>query len=264
MPKLYFQVASQDGWGRHRTEGYAYLNVPSEPGKNSFLFFNSTNFFRKQKGFYHENLNCWRPRGDSIFNELRRFFIGGSHELEDINYVGIPKQFESEKVTKNFDRNRKSKRFFPFFFVKEKTPLSRFGFRTVSTGTLDIRMNVIFQSQWVESSINVEQTHRFSFAERSPWNIDDVVALTKRIDSGKKPRFFSLRFRFESSKFLDSTRLCRISTRSSVRFVFLLVVIWFVSFSLFLDAFQQAKKRALDVQESTFRLINTDQSTTFV
>ena len=47
---------------------------------------------------YNEELSCWRPRGHSIFNELRRFFIGGSNELEDISYVAIPKQFESEKV----------------------------------------------------------------------------------------------------------------------------------------------------------------------
>ncbi|CAF3334785.1 unnamed protein product [Rotaria sp. Silwood1] len=108
MPKIYFQVASQDGWGRHRTEGYTYLDIPSFPG------------------FYDEDLSCWRPRGASIFNELRRFFIGGSNELEDISYVAMPKQVQSEK---------------------NKTPLSRFGFRTVTTGTLNIRLNVIFQSQ---------------------------------------------------------------------------------------------------------------------
>ncbi|CAF1251705.1 unnamed protein product [Rotaria sordida] len=108
MPKIYFQVSSQDSWGRHRTEGYTYIDVPSFPG------------------FYDEELSCWRPRGDSIFNELRQFFIGGSNELEDISYIAIPKQFQSEK---------------------NKNPLSRFGFRTVSTGTLNIRLNVIFQSE---------------------------------------------------------------------------------------------------------------------
>ena len=35
MPKIYFQVASQDGWGRHRTEGYTYLDIPSQPGERS-------------------------------------------------------------------------------------------------------------------------------------------------------------------------------------------------------------------------------------
>lgn len=106
MPKIYFQVASQDGWGRHRTEGYSYLDIPSQPGRrSSHLSF--TMFAEILLGFYHENLNCWRPRGDSIFNELRRFFIGGSHELEDINYVAIPKQFESEKVGRTNRDDRK-------------------------------------------------------------------------------------------------------------------------------------------------------------
>jgi hypothetical protein len=33
MPKIYFHVASQDTWGRHRTEGYTYIDVPNFPGE---------------------------------------------------------------------------------------------------------------------------------------------------------------------------------------------------------------------------------------
>ncbi|UJR26255.1 hypothetical protein I4U23_007595 [Adineta vaga] len=160
MPKIYFQVASQDSWSRHRTEGYTYIDIPSLPG------------------FYDEELTCWRPRGDSIFNELRRFYIGGSNELEDINYVSIPKQFESEK---------------------NKNPLSRFGFRTVTTGTLNIRLNVVFQSQ----TIAVEHAkHRNAYATN--------------------------RYGFDAF----------MSNINSV-----------------IDAFQQAKKRALEVRESTLQLL---------
>ena len=98
MPKIYFQVASQDTWGRHRTEGYAYIDIPSLPGRKLNLFHEQIIFCVNLLGFYDEEVSCWRPRGDSVFNELRRFFIGGSNELEDISYVAIPKQFESEKV----------------------------------------------------------------------------------------------------------------------------------------------------------------------
>ena len=97
MPKIFFQVASQDSWSRHRTEGYTYIDVPSLPGRLS----SDNRSWKKLStflGFYDEDVRCWRPRGDSIFNELRRFYIGGSNELEDISYVSIPKQFESEKV----------------------------------------------------------------------------------------------------------------------------------------------------------------------
>lgn len=45
-------------------------------------------------GTLQEELICWRPRGDSIIYELRRFFIGGSPELEDISYACIPSDHE--------------------------------------------------------------------------------------------------------------------------------------------------------------------------
>jgi hypothetical protein len=45
-------------------------------------------------GLLDEELPCWRPRGDSVIYELRRFFIGGSPELEDISYVSIPSDHE--------------------------------------------------------------------------------------------------------------------------------------------------------------------------
>ncbi|CAF3353940.1 unnamed protein product [Rotaria sp. Silwood1] len=160
MPKIYFQVASQDGWGRHRTEGYTYLDIPSFPG------------------FYDEDLSCWRPRGASIFNELRRFFIGGSNELEDISYVAMPKQVQSEK---------------------NKTPLSRFGFRTVTTGTLNIRLNVIFQSQ----EIALEYGKKRSAHERHHYGFNAFMSNIKAT----------------------------------------------------LDAYEQAKRHALDVRESTLKLL---------
>lgn len=69
-------------------------------------------------------MTCWRPRGDSIIYELRRFFIGGSPELADISYVAVPSDHEGPV-------------------------LSRMGFRTTTTGNLKIRLNTVFQSQSV-------------------------------------------------------------------------------------------------------------------
>ncbi len=76
MPKIYFEVASYDSWSRYRTEGYTWTQVPTQPG------------------IYKEKLDCWRPRGDSFIYELRRYFIGGSPELEDISYVAVPSNHE--------------------------------------------------------------------------------------------------------------------------------------------------------------------------
>lgn len=76
MPKILFEVASYDSWNRYRTEGYTWTQLPVNPG------------------VFKESLPCWRPRGDSLIYELRRFFIGGSPELEDISYTAVPSNHE--------------------------------------------------------------------------------------------------------------------------------------------------------------------------
>lgn len=76
MPKILFEVASYDSWNRYRTEGYTWTQLNTKSGG------------------LQEELPCWRPRGDSIIYELRRFFIGGSPELEDISYVCTPSDHE--------------------------------------------------------------------------------------------------------------------------------------------------------------------------
>ena len=68
---LYFVVLSLDGWGRFRTEGYGHYPVPHRPGR------------------YTTTVSTWRPTG-SILDKLKRYFIGGSPELTDTTYTGIP------------------------------------------------------------------------------------------------------------------------------------------------------------------------------
>ncbi|XP_064620894.1 tectonic-like complex member MKS1 [Lineus longissimus] len=103
-PTFYMEVLSIDNWQRYRTEGYAYQQVPSSPGRS-----------------FHK-INCWRPVGNSVIPELRRFFIGGSPELEDPTYASTP--------TGHND-----------------TLMSKYGFKTESTGEVTIRMHSIQQSR---------------------------------------------------------------------------------------------------------------------
>uniref|UniRef100_A0A4W3J1M4 MKS transition zone complex subunit 1 n=1 Tax=Callorhinchus milii TaxID=7868 RepID=A0A4W3J1M4_CALMI len=102
-PVLYFEVLSLDFWQRYRTEGYGYVNIPISPGCHT--------------------LTCqtWRPVQPGT-SELRRFFIGGSPELEDMTYVRVPSTFKGER-------------------------LSRFGFRTQTTGSVTFKLNCIQQSR---------------------------------------------------------------------------------------------------------------------
>ncbi|XP_030648832.1 tectonic-like complex member MKS1 isoform X2 [Chanos chanos] len=99
-PVLYFKVLSLDFWQRYRTEGYGYLVLPSSPG-------------------YHKvTCQTWRPLQSGTVAELRRFFIGGAPELEDISYVRVPGTFKGDR-------------------------LSRFGFRTQTTGSVTFTLNCI-------------------------------------------------------------------------------------------------------------------------
>uniref|UniRef100_A0A8D2KSJ5 MKS transition zone complex subunit 1 n=1 Tax=Varanus komodoensis TaxID=61221 RepID=A0A8D2KSJ5_VARKO len=64
----------------------------------------------------------WRPVRPGTFSELQRFFIGGSPELEDTAYVRVPSTFTGDR-------------------------LSRFGFRTETTGCVTFRLHCLQQSR---------------------------------------------------------------------------------------------------------------------
>ncbi|NWS78518.1 MKS1 protein, partial [Crotophaga sulcirostris] len=109
-PVLYFEVLSLDFWQRYRVEGYGSLVLPSSPGLHTLT------------------IPTWRPVGLGVVAELRRFFIGGSPELEDLTYIRIPSTFKGER-------------------------LSRFGFRTETTGSVTFRLHCLQQSKtFLESS----------------------------------------------------------------------------------------------------------------
>ncbi|KYM98296.1 Meckel syndrome type 1 protein [Cyphomyrmex costatus] len=81
-PRLLFSVASLDSWTRYRMEGYAALPIPMTPDRYKFT------------------IPTWRAKG-SIIDTLRRFFVGGSYELEDITFCGIPISHEDRVLDKS-------------------------------------------------------------------------------------------------------------------------------------------------------------------
>ncbi|XP_069001905.1 tectonic-like complex member MKS1 isoform X1 [Embiotoca jacksoni] len=103
-PVLYFKVLSLDYWQRYRTEGYGYLLFPALPGKHTVT------------------CHTWRPLQTGTFSALRRFFIGGSPELEDHSYVRVPGTFKGDR-------------------------LSRFGFCTETTGSVTFNLHCMQQAR---------------------------------------------------------------------------------------------------------------------
>ncbi|XP_060115394.1 tectonic-like complex member MKS1 isoform X2 [Heteronotia binoei] len=109
-PVLYFEVLSLDFWQRYRIEGYGFVMLPATPGVHTLT------------------VSTWRPVELGTVSELRRFFIGGSPELEDLTYTRVPSTFQGDR-------------------------LSRFGFRTETTGSVIFRLNCLQQSKaFLESS----------------------------------------------------------------------------------------------------------------
>uniref|UniRef100_A0A8D0H510 MKS transition zone complex subunit 1 n=1 Tax=Sphenodon punctatus TaxID=8508 RepID=A0A8D0H510_SPHPU len=88
-------------------------------------------FFTQEDGLEGSHIltaPTWRPVELGTVSELRRFFIGGSLELEDITYVRVPGTFQGSR-------------------------LSRFGFRTEMTGSVTFRFHCLQQSKaFLESS----------------------------------------------------------------------------------------------------------------
>ncbi|XP_075761102.1 tectonic-like complex member MKS1 isoform X3 [Pelodiscus sinensis] len=103
-PVIYFEVLSLDYWQRYRVEGYGSVVLPAAPGFHTLI------------------APTWRPIELSLVSELRRFFIGGSPELEDLTYIRVPGTFTGER-------------------------LSRFGFRTETTGSVTFRLHCLQQSK---------------------------------------------------------------------------------------------------------------------
>ncbi|XP_074641528.1 tectonic-like complex member MKS1 [Tubulanus polymorphus] len=77
-----------------------------------------------------KTIYCWRPLGNSHVSQLRRFFIGGCPELEDPTYTSTPTTFDG-------------------------THMSKYGFRTESTGEVTLRFNIIQQSRsFLDSNVS--------------------------------------------------------------------------------------------------------------
>ncbi|KAG8450667.1 hypothetical protein GDO86_003082 [Hymenochirus boettgeri] len=104
LPVFFFEVLSLDFWQRYRVEGYGSVVLPGTPGMHVVT------------------AQTWRPVELGVVTELKRFFIGGSPELEDLTYIRVPGTFQGQR-------------------------LSRFGFRTKSSGSLTLRFHCLHHSQ---------------------------------------------------------------------------------------------------------------------
>jgi Meckel syndrome type 1 protein len=80
---MFLRVYSFDSWDRHVLEGYGFADLPSRPGN---LFLPYLELILSWIGTHDLSITTWRPFGDRV-TRLKSFFIGGSTELEDIEFI---------------------------------------------------------------------------------------------------------------------------------------------------------------------------------
>eukprot|EP00802_Teleaulax_amphioxeia_P013117 Tamp_13165.p1 GENE.Tamp_13165~~Tamp_13165.p1 ORF type:complete len:532 (+),score=127.48 Tamp_13165:89-1684(+) len=100
-PTLLIQVNSYDRWDRQRVQGYGNLPLECERTSHSVC-----------------KVETWVPTATQI-GAMRTFFIGGSAELKDLSFAGVPPQ--TDKV------------------------MSRYGFATETSGFVSVRVNTLVQ-----------------------------------------------------------------------------------------------------------------------
>lgn len=104
-PKLLVQVNSVDSWGRHRIEGYCFLNVPISNYSNSF------------------DIPCYKPQEDN-YMRIFSYFLGGSRKIPDL-----------KELAKTASSNE----------LNVDTVLNRYGIMTEYTGRVHVNMNCVCQ-----------------------------------------------------------------------------------------------------------------------
>ena len=109
FPSLLIQVNSIDDWGRHRIEGYSFLQIPN---KSSFT---------KLK------IPCYKPIED-LAMKIFSFYLGGSRRIPDL-----------KEISKKYSLNEN----------EVPVALNKYGIKTEFSGFVEVSINVTIQRKEV-------------------------------------------------------------------------------------------------------------------
>jgi hypothetical protein len=112
-PEVCLQVNSCDDWGRHRIEGYGFLQIPNEPG------------------FYRVEVPTFRPVED-LYAEVYSYYLGGSVRIEDPWEMSATFSFDEES---------------------NKSSVNRYGLTTISAGQVVVQFSVVVQTVYEQQRI---------------------------------------------------------------------------------------------------------------
>ena len=97
-------------------------------------------------GMHELCVATWRPSGSAVVEQLRRFFVGGeTTRLCDISYISTPPDIEV-RITQCAQHTR-------IIVVQceiQGRYLSKYGFQTKSSGTVNFRFSMVHQSWYMD------------------------------------------------------------------------------------------------------------------
>ncbi|KAF5281360.1 hypothetical protein FQR65_LT14758 [Abscondita terminalis] len=120
QPCMYLEVVSKDTWHRFRSEGVAYTLLPIS-----------------QSGVHNYELRCVRTCPTGTKGNLRRFFVG-DYTNGNMNWAGVPEDHEARRRAEGDENDTQ---------LKQKNSINKCAIVTVATGQINIRINVLQQSQ---------------------------------------------------------------------------------------------------------------------
>ena len=88
--------------------------------------------------------------GNTLLDELRRFFVGGGPQLEDITYSGVPADTKVCVILLTCTHTSTHSILFdiPKILPSAKGPiLAKYGMKTKSTGSVQLRVHIVHQSR---------------------------------------------------------------------------------------------------------------------
>lgn len=115
-PKLLFQINSVDYLGKHRVEGYSFVDIPMISGNRQIC------------------APCYKPQEDLYLKEYS-FFLGGSRVIPDLT-----------ELVKTAEKNE----------YKQDIPLNRYGIKTEYVGEICVNLNVVIQDKRIQDKYRVE------------------------------------------------------------------------------------------------------------
>jgi Ciliary basal body-associated, B9 protein len=138
-PKVCVQVNSLDSSGKHKIQGYGFLEFPSRPG------------------FYKISVPTCRPI-ESLYSEVHSFYLGGSVRVED-----------PWTLSKTFTLDENG----------ENSTINRYGFTTQTGGDVVFQLNVVVQTNEellrqieIAGEINRKQKKELKWKQQQRKNIE--------------------------------------------------------------------------------------------